>query len=318
MKYYVGVTDMDWYQYLQTHKVEDINFWQPGGGRQFAVIPRGAPFLFKLKAPYNAIGGVGFFSAAATQSLESAWDYFGQGNGCQDYRSFRQKILAYKAKTVADIPNPIVIGCIILTDPIFFDQRDWIPAPSNWSAPIVQGKGYDTDEAIGAALWEEVQIRLRHYHFYERQIEEPSELALGSEVPEERYRDTITRVRLGQGTFRILVTDAYSRACAITGDHTLPVLEAAHIRPYAESGPHLISNGLLLRSDLHKLFDSGYLTITPDLHVEVSPSLREEFHNGKEYYAMHGRKLSMLPEKLSEHPNKDFLTWHNENVYKAG
>ena len=51
------------------------------------------------------------------------------------------------------------------------------------------------------------------------------------------------------------MTDAYERRCAVTGEKTLPVLEAAHIRPYALLGPHRVNNGLLLRSDLHKLFD---------------------------------------------------------------
>jgi putative restriction endonuclease len=126
------------------------------------------------------------------------------------------------------------------------------------------------------------------------------------------------KVSLGQGAFRILVTSAYSSACAITGDHTLPVLEAAHIKPFYLSGPHIISNGILLRSDLHKLFDTGYMTITPDYRVAVSPSIREKFKNGKEYYAMHGGSLSVVPSKSSEKPNTELLRWHNENVFKAG
>ena len=43
-----------------------------------------------------------------------------------------------------------------------------------------------------------------------------------------------------------------------------------------------MSNGILLRSDLHKLFDVGYVTVTPELTLEVSPRLREEWHNGRE------------------------------------
>ena len=70
--------------------------------------------------------------------------------------------------------------------------------------------------------------------------------------------------RLGQGAFRVLVTDAYRRRCTISNERTLPVLEAAHIRPYADNGPHQLSNGLLLRSDLHRLFDLGYFTVDPD------------------------------------------------------
>src|SRR5271167_1536981 len=115
-------------------------------------------------------------------------------------------------------------------------------------------------------------------------VQEP---AVGNAEPSGRRfgEEYLARSRLGQGAFRVLVTDAYERRCAVTGEKTLPVLEAAHIKPYALEGPHQVRNGLLLRSDLHKLFDLGYVTVTPALRLEVSSRLREEWHNGKEYYA---------------------------------
>jgi putative restriction endonuclease len=129
-----------------------------------------------------------------------------------------------------------------------------------------------------------------------------------------RYGNSILqKVRLGQGAFRVLVTDAYIRRCSITGEKTLPVLEAAHIKPYALSGPHFISNGLLLRSDMHKLFDTGYITITKDYRVEVSKRIKEEFENGKEYYQYHGSNLSYLPTRELDRPNELFIDWHNNN-----
>ena len=60
-----------------------------------------------------------------------------------------------------------------------------------------------------------------------------------------------------------MVTDAYQRKCAVTGERTLPALEAAHIKPFAEGGSHNPQNGLLLRRDIHALFDGGYVTVTP-------------------------------------------------------
>jgi len=109
--------------------------------------------------------------------------------------------------------------------------------------------------------------------------------------PQRYGADYLTHARLGQGAFRVLVTDAYHRRCAITGERTLPVLEADHIRSYSETGPHLISNGLLLRSDLHILFDEGYVTLTEDLRVQVSDRIKEEFENGREYYQHRGKPL---------------------------
>jgi putative restriction endonuclease len=68
---------------------------------------------------------------------------------------------------------------------------------------------------------------------------------------------TLIRPRLGQGAFRISVTDVYQRRYAITGERTLPILDAAHIQPFADGGEHNITNGLLLRTDIHRLFDLG-------------------------------------------------------------
>jgi putative restriction endonuclease len=93
------------------------------------------------------------------------------------------------------------------------------------------------------------------------------------------------------------------------------VLDAAHIRPYAEGGSHNPSNGLLLRQDLHTLFDRGYLTVSPDYHVEVSRRLKDEFDNGKEYYALEGKSI-FLPENPIFRPSPQQLIWHNENRYR--
>jgi len=95
------------------------------------------------------------------------------------------------------------------------------------------------------------------------------------------------------------------------------VLEAAHIKPYAESGPNRTENGLLLRSDIHKLFDAGYDTVTPEHRIEVSPRIREEFETGKAYYRFQGRELEVRPMQLAEQPDPGYLQWHNENRYRG-
>ncbi|HOS29894.1 MAG TPA: HNH endonuclease [Treponemataceae bacterium] len=321
MKLFAGVTDTQWYTFLSSRHNEDINFWQPSGNlQQFRAIEPGAPFLFKLKSPYNAIGGVGFFSAHTFQPIQIAWDAFLERNGCGSFTDFRDKILTYRKKNNKPAEANPVIGCIILTNPVFFSKEDWIPVPEDWGASIVQGKTYSTDDIHGARLWNAVEQRLEKYKFYEQALLDKSAfLSNGKFGDTPRYREQVlSRVRLGQGAFRVIVTDAYNRQCAITGEHTLPVLEAAHIKPFSENGPHSVSNGILLRSDLHKLYDSGYITITTDYTLEVSRSLKEEYNNGKIYYAMHGKKLQVLPDKTECHPDKALLSWHNENIYRAG
>lgn len=124
------------------------------------------------------------------------------------------------------------------------------------------------------------------------------------------------RPRLGQGAFRVLVTDTYNRRCAITQERTLPALEAAHIRPYAEGGDHDATNGLLFRRDIHSLFDAGYVTVTPDARFEVSRRIKEEFDNGRHYYALHGQAV-FAPEDTRRRPNPAALRWHNENAFRG-
>jgi putative restriction endonuclease len=128
---------------------------------------------------------------------------------------------------------------------------------------------------------------------------------------------TLVQPRLGQGGFRYAVTERYERRCAMTGERSLPALEAAHIKPYRENGPHRVSNGLLLRADLHRLFDTGYITITSDHRVEVSRHLKEDFSNGRDYYAMHGRSLIMLPHQIQDKPALEFVEWHNGKVFRG-
>jgi putative restriction endonuclease len=131
-------------------------------------------------------------------------------------------------------------------------------------------------------------------------------------------REYLARARLGQGAFRVLVTEAYHRACAVTGERTLPVLEeAAHIKPFTDSGPNRTDNGPLLRSDWHILFDRGYVTITLDYRVEISRRIKDEFDNGREYYPLHGRKLNVLPDTAAERPGRELIEWHNTRVFVA-
>lgn len=312
MRFYLGVTDNDWFRYLSGITPEDINFWQPGGNMAFKILKSGSPFLFKLKSPLNCIGGIGFFSSHTFLPMSIAWDTFHNRNGCESYEEFRKKIIGYRIDK--NNLNP-VIGCIVLTNPIFFKQDDWIQIPENWKNSIVQGKSYDTNDVIGKTLWQKVEILLEKYLFLEAKDQNKSQLIL-EEPMNSNYGNTIlTKVRLGQGAFRVLVTDAYSRRCSVSGEKTLPVLEAAHIKPYSVSGPHFISNGLLLRSDIHKLFDSGYLTITRDLKVEVSSRIKEEFQNGKEYYQYHGKSLHNIPERDIDKPDEKYIDWHNSNIY---
>jgi putative restriction endonuclease len=112
----------------------------------------------------------------------------------------------------------------------------------------------------------------------------------------------------------VLVIDNCQRQCAITSEHTLPVLQAAHIKPVQHGGEHRESNGLLLRSDIHTLFDAGYVTITPDYKFRVSPRLNTDWKNGKIYYQQHDQSIN-LPRATDSRPDRQLLDWHYETVF---
>ena len=138
MKFYIGITDTNWYNYISRINPEDLNFWKPGENSSFKVLSPGEPFLFKLKSPYNAISGMGFFTCFSKLPINIAWDTFGNRNGCENFTEFKALISKYRFNSNFFVDNSL-IGCVILTNPIFFKSEDWIEIPENWSKSIVQG-----------------------------------------------------------------------------------------------------------------------------------------------------------------------------------
>ncbi|MCB1635372.1 MAG: HNH endonuclease [Xanthomonadales bacterium] len=299
----IAVTDSDWFEQLRKHPdLDEVNFWAPSG-LNFRALSPGELFLFKLHAPRNVIVGGGIFAHASVLPWSLAWQAFGRANGATSAEEMRRRIIRYRRSDATD-RSEFDIGCRILTQPFFFDERDWIPVPKTWSPNIVSLKTYDTSTDEGKALWDAISQRMNW--------------ASSTSIAEaERFgRPQLIRPRLGQGAFRVTVTEAYQRRCAVSGERTLPALDAAHIKPYGEGGEHDQSNGLLLRKDIHSLFDAGYVTVTPEMRFEVSRRIREEFENGKHYYALQGQRIA-LPRDAAMRPSADALAWHNENCYRG-
>lgn len=301
MKMFVGITDSDWFNQLATSRPDEVNFWKPGGQAGFSALEPGGLFLFKLHSPQNFIVGGGHFVRFAKLPVSLTWDAFGLKNGVPDFPSFKRRITKYRGPHAE--PDP-TIGCVILNAPFFFPQSDWIVAPSNWPKNVVQGKTYDSLEPFGSRLYSEVTERLSGYGQSTTKQFEEGHARYGLPYLEQS--------RLGQGAFRVLVTDAYGRRCAMTGERTLPVLQASHIKSFAEEGPNQVSNGLLLRADLHILFDQGLVTVTPDHVIHVSDQIKERFENGRDYYALRGQNLRIIPEQERDRPSEEHLKWHNE------
>ena len=123
-----------------------------------------------------------------------------------------------------------------------------------------------------------------------------------------------SRKREGQGTFRSRLLDVYGRRCAITGERTEPVLDAAHVQPYLGPRSNHIQNGMLLSKEFHALFDARLVTVTPDFKVRVSSKIRERWSNGKRFYERDGQPLAVVPDAAADRPCARALQWHNERM----
>lgn len=305
MKACVAVTDGGWAAYLRARPwLTEVNFWQPSPTR-FRVLAPGQPFLFKSHADDgNKLIGGGFFSGWVEMPLSRAWAFFGEANGVGSLGDLRALVGGYRKATLAPSEDP-AIGCIMLRDVYFTDLDELVDAPPDFAPNVVRYKGYDLARPEGLYIESAIDQMMHH--------QEPRPTG----VPGPIWGDPVlVRPRAGQQAFKALVETAYHRRCAITGGKILPTLQAAHIRPISAAGENLTSNGLLLRADVHRMYDDGYLGIDARGRLHVSPRLRSEFGNGDEFYSRAGDVID-LPDSRPDRPDKDAVTWHMDTVFLA-
>ena len=308
MKLFVGVTDTGWYRYLAARPdLTEVNFWRPSGVGFRSLAP-GEPFAFKSHAPHDRIVGGGFFDGYVRMPLSDAWRIFGEGNGVASLSALRSAIGRKARQPLGPLDDP-EIGCIMLREVTFLGDEETLPPPGDWSGNIVSGKSYDTTSTFGGSIVEAVFARM-----VKGASAETEQVAI---VPGPIFGShRLVRARYGQKPFQALVLDAYHRRCAVTGEKIRPVLDAAHIVPVKNGGENRLDNGLLLRSDVHTLFDAGYLGVDPKHRILVSPRLRSEFENGEEFLRRAGSVIA-LPDRRVDRPNAEFLEWHLETVFRT-
>ena len=313
MRLFVAVTDSEWFSlHAAKSGLDEVNFWRPSPDATFKALQPGELLLFKLHSPDNFIVGGGFHTKFLQLPVNLAWDTFREANGVTSLHEMRKRIAFYRRTAILPKENP-TIGCILLAEPFFWPREAWIPSPADFKLHIVQGKGYDAGVGTGITLWEAVAERMKKFQSTSL---EPGTAAMAAIDSNGFGKPQIVMPRLGQGLFRVLLTDVYEKRCAISGERTLPVLEAAHLKPYSIVQRHELSNGLLLRSDLHRLFDEGYMTVDPgDRRVMVSKRIREQFDNGIDYYKLEGQ-LVREPSRTWARPSPENLEFHAYNVFQ--
>jgi putative restriction endonuclease len=313
LKIYVANTDRDWYNFLASRGAEEVNFWRPSDTRTFRAIERDELFFFRLGRPWSKIAGFGTYTDFIVLELLMAWEIFGQANGCATRAEFIELIARHRGPG-ADRREALRwrIGCIILNNVQYYPESEWLDYP--FPPGIMQGKPLDVVAGDGAYIW----------HHMQRVFDRERLLANAGALTEDQfslvkesaatYTTAAVKERRGQGAFRAMVLDAYGWRCCVTGERTVPVVEAAHIQQYSSPESNHVQNGLALRADVHTLFDEGYVTVDEDYRFVVSPRLREDFENGREYQRFHGRSI-VLPNQPQLAPSKEAIRWHLENVY---
>lgn len=310
----VALTDRRWFDFLRSRsdrgRLDEVNFWRPKAKTEFHALIPGEPFFFRLKSPVNAIVGYGFFAHATRIPVRLAWDAFGERNGDANFEGFVSRIAGYRRQSPEEVlADTTGIVCLIIRAVRFFPDAAWPAWGQNreWGRNIVAYKGYDLDVGPGRELRSMLEGPQPEdlKPVYQPTLED-------SRVFEDRWM----AVREGQGSFRVRILDAYGRRCAVTGERSLPVLDAAHIQPYRGPVSNHVQNGLALRTDLHRLYDAGYVTVTPDRRFLVSPRLREDFKNGKVYYELDGKELRALPADPGKLPSPAALDWHASHVFR--
>ncbi|MBV9233561.1 MAG: HNH endonuclease [Candidatus Eremiobacteraeota bacterium] len=287
-------TDPDWFRFLRERAdLEEINFWRPGV--RSLNMAKGTPWLFLIRET-GQIWGCGYFSTFSYMPVGVAWDTFGPANGFDDYASFVRKIAEIKRVPERNAGD---VGCAVLSQPQYFDE------PINYG-PV--GRVYGPITSIDARTEEGAYLRSAV-----ARVQKPIGVSV---IPSGQGQPVLVIPRLGQATFRIELEKQYQMRCAVTGERTRPVLDAAHIKPYSLVKEHSLKNGLLLRKDIHKLFDDGYVTVSPERRFIVSKAIRDEFENGRDYYALHGQEIR---ETVSSEfrPAPEYLEWHASTRFKG-
>jgi putative restriction endonuclease len=285
----ISPTDIEWFKFLRTEGLNsEINFWTPTPWN-VSRLASGDKLYFMLKSPIRKIGGYGQFVEYKNMSVNDAWNKYGFKNGCTSKQELIERLDKYKASNSSDERSVTdsEIGCIVLTNAVYYDDDKFLDLDNyeiDFSRFIVKIKYYNANDPLEIAT----QSTLKEFELLPTTIEKLKKSRLVTE-------------RKGQGNFRAIITTAYSNKCCITSETTPELLEAAHIQPYFDENSNHVKNGLLLRVDLHKLYDNGLLYIDESFKIYISPEVKSEF-----YRKLNGTTIR-LPENNNLHPSKEAL-----------
>lgn len=316
---FVAHTHREWFDNLSrlarrdggALRVDEVNFWSPKSPKPIKRFVPGEPIFFRLGAPDRAVAGYGFYADHLEQvDVYLAWRLFGPKNGAETLSSLA-RILG--RTTEQELRRPL--GSMILRDATFWPESRWISWDTRRGyadSGIQRGRG-ETEPANVTALMDALRA--------DAVTHAPDDLAPRFQLVhgDDRARRSIeAAVREGQGTFRARLLKAYEGQCAITREHTEPVLDAAHIQPYLGPASNHVQNGLLLTQEFHTLFDRGLVCVErrgDAYELRVSRLLQERWNNGRRYRDYEGQVLH-VPRDPTLRPSAEALEWHRDVRYE--
>jgi hypothetical protein len=188
-------------------RLDEVNFWSPKAKTTMKRFRPGEPLFFRLKQPRHCIVGYGFFAHFCVLGLDEAWSMFREKNGDPDYPSFLTRIGQHRKVDLLDPRSPLEpLGCTILRDVMFWPSERWLPwrDEQGWPRNTQRGRA-EVDPALASRLLAEIQ---------HDSLEPPAELTERFVPLDVDVRELVlarARLRVGQGTFRSRLLDAYGR-----------------------------------------------------------------------------------------------------------
>lgn len=283
----IAVTDPNWFNFLKNNDLHsNVNFWQPTYQR-LNRINEGDRVYFKIKGE-RIIAGYGEFVEQRELTVNEAWRDFGQRNGCEIKKDFINIINQKLHQHSQRIANERRIGSIVLNNCVYLDTFIVIN-DTVWNPRATKSFRYMKDGEKHP-----VTKRERITDF---------QLVKGPRT----QKTTTTNTRSGQSDFSSRIRRAYNNTCCISGETIPELLEAAHIQEYKSKDSQHVQNGLLLRVDLHRLYDSGLIFINDKYEIQVSSKL-----NGTIYEIYRNRSINYHKDKRYK-PSKDALMSRLQN-----
>lgn len=269
-------------------KLADGTFLQgsQGGG---IFCPQGGRYALSLKSTLGAQQNAIYADAEPFFAEDGSWTY--------EYHEVRSK-----PNSAGTEKNPTWKNLRLLNN-----WADGIPV-GVFREVILPGKNSKTHEVLGLAYVVNHDPRTGFFTLSSLQTPSPkSGLDLKKlERDSRKLAETIQVVRQGQAAFRTQLLHAYEGKCALTGFDLPDALEAAHISPFRGEQTNILPNGLLLRADIHGLFDAGIIAFNPETHRVMLCRQAK----GSRYEEALNKTSLRLPLQLRHKPSKELLTQH--------